>query len=105
MIEAWGVSYTHPQCIAVGLHAVPLAIQSRLPPLLPPCRIVLENSGVAEPQNIRDKFGEAAAAGHPLLERIELDALVTLVDSATFIKDYASRWVLKGPQGQNIGRT
>jgi G3E family GTPase len=52
---------------------------------------VLENSGVAEPQNIRDQFSEAAAAGHPLLQRVELDTLVTLVDSSSFIKDYATK--------------
>ena len=54
-------------------------------------RIILENSGVAEPQNIRDKFAEAVAAGHPVMDRLELDTLVTVVDSGTFITDYASR--------------
>jgi G3E family GTPase len=54
-------------------------------------RIILENSGVAEPQNIRDKFAEALASGHPVMDRIELDTLVTVLDSATFIADYASR--------------
>ncbi|KAK9846333.1 hypothetical protein WJX81_001781 [Elliptochloris bilobata] len=57
-------------------------------------RFVLENSGVAEPQNIRDKFAEAIAAGHPLMERIQLDTMVTIVDSSSFIKDYASRVAL-----------
>jgi G3E family GTPase len=56
-----------------------------------PCRIVLENSGVAEPQNIRDLFNEAMAAGHPLMQRVELDTLVTLVDSSSFIKDYSTK--------------
>lgn len=55
------------------------------------CRIVLENSGVAEPQNIRDQFNEAMAAGHPLMQRVELDTLVTLVDSSSFIKDYSTK--------------
>jgi len=54
-------------------------------------RIVLENSGVAEPQNIRDKFADAVAAGHPLAARVRLDTMVTIVDSATFVRDYASR--------------
>jgi G3E family GTPase len=54
-------------------------------------RIVLENSGVAEPQNIRDKFADAVAAGHPLASRVRLDTMVTIVDSATFVRDYASR--------------
>ena len=39
-------------------------------------RIVLENSGVAEPQNIRDAFAEAAADGHPVLSRVHLSTLV-----------------------------
>lgn len=54
-------------------------------------RIVLENSGVAEPQNIRDQFNEAIMMGHPLTEKIHLDTLITVVDSATFIHDYSSR--------------
>ena len=53
--------------------------------------IILENSGVAEPQNIRDQFLEAAAMGLPLLNRIKLSSLVTVVDSATFIRDYSTR--------------
>ena len=47
---------------------------------------------MAEPHNIRDQFNEATMAGHPLMKRIELDTLVTLVDSSSFVKDYASRW-------------
>ena len=39
-------------------------------------RIVLENSGVAEPRNIRDKFSEAVEAGNPLMNRIHLSTLV-----------------------------
>ena len=54
-------------------------------------RIVLENSGVAEPQNIRDQFNDAQALGHPLIEKIHLDTLITVVDSATFVQDYSSR--------------
>ncbi|KAG2438247.1 hypothetical protein HYH02_010946 [Chlamydomonas schloesseri] len=57
----------------------------------PYARIVLENSGVAEPQNIRDKFNEAEAQGHPLMDRIELDTLVTVVDCGSFLKDWATR--------------
>lgn len=37
---------------------------------------------MAEPRNIRDKFGEAEAEGHPLLDRIELDTLVTVCGAA-----------------------
>ncbi|GBF95172.1 hypothetical protein Rsub_07885 [Raphidocelis subcapitata] len=57
----------------------------------PYARIVLENSGVAEPQSSRDNFAEAAAAGHPLMGRLYLDTLVTVVDASTFVQDYASR--------------
>lgn len=54
-------------------------------------RIILENSGVAEPQALRDQFADAAAAGHPVMRRLRLDNLVTVVDSATFVGDYSSR--------------
>ncbi|EFN50788.1 hypothetical protein CHLNCDRAFT_33359 [Chlorella variabilis] len=54
-------------------------------------RIILENSGVAEPQNIRDQFNDAVAEGNPLTRRLYLDTLVTVVDSHTFIQDYSSR--------------
>lgn len=58
------------------------------------CRFVLENSGVAEPQNLRDKFNEAIFEGHPVMTRIRLDNMITIVDSGTFIKDYSSRTAL-----------
>ncbi|KAL0027977.1 hypothetical protein WJX79_007622 [Trebouxia sp. C0005] len=54
-------------------------------------RFVLENSGVAEPQNIRDKFSEAIAMGNPLMSRIQLDTMATIVDSGSFTADYSSR--------------
>lgn len=40
-------------------------------------RIILENSGVAEPQNIRDQFNDAILDGVPLMKRVYLDTLVT----------------------------
>ncbi len=46
---------------------------------------------MAEPQNIRDRFNEAIAMNHPLTSRIYLDTMVTIVDSATFQKDYSTR--------------
>lgn len=39
---------------------------------------------MAEPHNIRELFSEAAEAGHPLLSRVRLDTLVTVVDAHTF---------------------
>ncbi len=64
--------------------------------MLPACRFVLENSGVAEPQNIRDNFSEAIAKGHPLMSRIQLDTMATIVDSGSFTADYSSRTPLSG---------
>lgn len=46
---------------------------------------------MAEPQNIRDKFSEAVANGHPLATRLHLDTMVTVVDAASFVADFASR--------------
>lgn len=59
-------------------------------------RFVLENSGVAEPQNIRDKFTEAIASGNPLMSRIQLDTMATIVDSGSFTADYSSRTPVSG---------
>lgn len=57
-----------------------------------PCgRLVLENSGVAEPHALRDRFTDAVATGHPLMKRIRLDTLVTVLDCGTFLADYGSR--------------
>lgn len=39
-------------------------------------RIVLENSGVAEPQNIREAFAQAVEVGHPVIKRIHLSTMV-----------------------------
>ena len=53
--------------------------------------IVVENSGVAEPNNIRDQFQEAMLVRHPLLERVWLKTMVTVVDSFRFFEEYYSR--------------
>lgn len=55
--------------------------RAHTPAYHPHGRLVLENSGVAEPQNLRDQFTEAAAAGHPIMNRIRLDAMVGLRQS------------------------
>jgi hypothetical protein len=41
-------------------------------------RLVLENSGVAEPHAIRDRFTQATEANRPLMQRLRLDTLVTV---------------------------
>ena len=51
------------------------------------CSFVLENSGVAEPQNIRDKFNEAYIVGHPVTEKVVLDTMVTIVDAGELVCD------------------
>ena len=45
---------------------------------------------MAEPQNIRDSFNDAIAMGHPITQRIELEGLITVVDSVTFVADFGS---------------
>ena len=54
-------------------------------------RIIIENSGVAEPANIRDRFQEAAVIGLPILRQIRLQNMLTVVDSSAFFKEYASK--------------
>jgi len=49
--------------------------------------IVIELSGVADPVAVRAKFQEAMLYDMPLLERVQLDTLVTLIDCSTF-RDY-----------------
>eukprot|EP00210_Caulerpa_lentillifera_P007788 g7432.t1 len=68
-------------------------------------RFILENSGVAEPQNIRDSFNDAFAMGHPITKRIELDGLITVVDASTFITDFASKLPLAMRPDLNDGAT
>jgi G3E family GTPase len=46
--------------------------------------IVVELSGVADPVSVRNKFQECAWYNMPLLERVRLDTMVTLVDCSTF---------------------
>ena len=53
--------------------------------------VVVENSGIAEPNNIRSQFHEAALTKHPLLDRMFLHAMVTVVDSSRFFEEYYSR--------------
>ena len=50
--------------------------------------IVIENSGVAEPKQIRDNFQDLAEEGDQLLDRLQLRRLVTVVDSKDFLEQY-----------------
>ncbi|KAL7469974.1 hypothetical protein ACHAXS_010222 [Conticribra weissflogii] len=49
--------------------------------------IVIEMSGVAEPRSVRNIFQEAMMYDMPLMDRVQLDTLVTVVDCSTFL-DY-----------------
>ena len=53
-------------------------------------RIVVESSGVAEPQNLRDKFQELDLLQLPLARRARMDHMVTVVDSGAFFKTLQS---------------
>jgi G3E family GTPase len=57
--------------------------------------IVVECSGIAEPRKIRDLFQEAEDYGSPLLDKIQLDTLVTLVDASVFLDLFGSEAEVK----------
>jgi G3E family GTPase len=52
--------------------------------------IVVELSGVADPKQVRAKFQEAVMEQMPLMERVQLDTLVSLVDCSTFQSHFES---------------
>eukprot|EP00980_Cylindrotheca_fusiformis_P005959 scaffold1264_cov73-Cylindrotheca_fusiformis.AAC.3 len=52
--------------------------------------IVVELSGVADPKQVRSKFQEAVFRQMPLMDRVRLDTLVTLVDSSAFQSRFRS---------------
>jgi G3E family GTPase len=43
--------------------------------------IVIELSGVADPKSVRAKFQEAVLYDMPMMERVRLDTMVTLIDT------------------------
>jgi G3E family GTPase len=59
--------------------------------------IVVESTGVAEPNEIRSTFQRAADAGEELLQKVVLRTLVTVVDASTFVELFDS-------QGQVVER-
>jgi G3E family GTPase len=52
--------------------------------------IVVEMSGVADPVAVRSKFQEAALYDMPLLDRVQLDTMVTVVDCSMFLEHLRS---------------
>ena len=47
--------------------------------------IVVELSGVAEPRSVRSNFQDAEYYQMPLMDRVQLDTMVTVVDCTTFL--------------------
>ncbi len=60
--------------------------------------IVIELSGVASPKAIRANFQEARYFGVPLMERVRLDTMVTVVDCSTFLSH------LKDEEGRRVSK-
>jgi G3E family GTPase len=52
--------------------------------------IVVELSGVADPKQVRANFQEAVLAGMPLMDRVKLDTLITVVDGSMFESYFTS---------------
>jgi len=52
--------------------------------------IVVELSGVADPKGIRAKFQEAVMYNMPVMERVQLDTMVTVVDCSAFLNHLSS---------------
>jgi G3E family GTPase len=57
-------------------------------------RIVIEMSGVAEPRNLRDQFQDSKDA-HQVFKYVDLETMLTVVDSAHFLELYASKQDIK----------
>jgi len=51
-------------------------------------QIVVELSGVAEPQRVREMFEQATASGSPIVAGVKLSKVVTLLDASTFCTEY-----------------
>jgi G3E family GTPase len=52
--------------------------------------IVVELSGVADPKGVRARFQEATFYNMPIMERVCLDTMVTLVDCSVFLNHLKS---------------
>jgi len=52
--------------------------------------IVIELSGISEPDQVRSKFQDAMYYDMPLMERVQLDTMVTVVDCGNFLRHLRS---------------
>ena len=60
--------------------------------------IVIEMSGVASPKAVRANFQEAEYYGMPLMDRVQLDTMVTVVDCSTFLN------YLQSDEGRRVNK-
>jgi len=51
-------------------------------------KIVVELSGVAEPQRVKENFEQAQGSGYYITQGFELSKVVTLLDASTFCEEY-----------------
>ena len=56
--------------------------------------IIVECSGIAEPRKIRELFQEATDFDSPLMERVQLDTMATVVDAKIFLDLFGSEATL-----------
>ena len=66
-------------------------------------RLVVESSGVAEPQNLRDRFQEAELLGLPISRRVHMDHMITVVDSGAFYATLKSHEKIKERPDLGVG--
>ena len=66
-------------------------------------RLVVESSGVAEPQNLRDRFQEADLLGLPISRLVRMDHMITVVDSGAFYATLKSHEKIKERPDLGVG--
>lgn len=52
--------------------------------------VIVECSGIAESRKVRDLFQEAEDFNYPLLRRLKLDTMITLVDAVVFLETFGT---------------
>ena len=52
--------------------------------------VIIECSGIAESRKVRDLFQEAEDQNYPLLRRLKLDTMITLVDAVVFLETFGT---------------
>lgn len=57
--------------------------------------LLIESTGISEPMPVAETFTFVDEAGHSLSELARLDTLVTVVDAASFLKDFQSEEALR----------